>query len=260
MNSSRASTTARPLLSAALLLLAACGAPLTSTPVPLAGFAERTLQFALVDVHSLERQEVPGSHRFTVSFAAAPGGSCLQLEGEVSATFNGLPMQLVRGGASGAGGRASCEPTRAWYDFDPQRWANEPVEDIRLLLQDSSHSVQLVLHRAKARRRLSLQGGDERERFPRGQAYAFSWSPDSDTLLAPLQATLISPASGASTSLPVQQQALTALVSLPEATPATTFVLRLSAYAQGRVLACSGVPSCEGSLLYSEERSITVSP
>lgn len=248
------------LSSLALCLLAACGAPLTSTPVPLAGFAGRPLQFALTDVHSLERQEVPGAHRFTVSFAAAAGEPCLQLEGEVTATFNDLPMELVRGGASTAGGRASCEPTRAWYDFDPERWAGEPVEDIRLLLQDSTHAVQLTLYRAKARRRLLLQGGDSRERFPRGQQYAFSWSPDSDTLLAPLQATLISQASGASASLPVQQQGLTALVSLPEPTPATSFILRLGSSAQGRLLSCLGVPSCEGSLLYSEERSILVTP
>ncbi|HLM48615.1 MAG TPA: hypothetical protein VK458_32425, partial [Myxococcaceae bacterium] len=127
----------------ALGLLAGCGRTVAQ-PVTLADLKERTLQFALTDVDSVERDATAGSHRLTLLLSA--GATCAQLAEGVTATLNGQPMKLERGGVpdTGVGGRDVCEPPRATFDFDPKQWNDEPTEDLRVILQDETHSVLLV--------------------------------------------------------------------------------------------------------------------
>ena len=73
----------------ALGLLAGCGRS-AAQPVTLADLKERTLQFTLTDVDSVERDATAGSHRLTLLFSA--GATCAQLAEGVTATLNGHPM------------------------------------------------------------------------------------------------------------------------------------------------------------------------
>ncbi|MGZ3461110.1 MAG: hypothetical protein ACXU86_21695, partial [Archangium sp.] len=133
---------------AALGCLSGCGRTVAE-PATLSDLKERTLQFSLTDVDSLERDSADGAYRFTVTFSA--GSSCARLADGITASFNGQPMKLEPGGIpdTGVGGREVCEPPRATFDFDPAQWNDEPTEDIRVILQDDTHSVLLVLHDAK---------------------------------------------------------------------------------------------------------------
>jgi hypothetical protein len=143
---------------ASLGLLAGCGRT-QAVPVSLVDLKDRTLQFVLTDVDSLERASAAGAYRFTVTFA--DGSRCIQLTEGVTATFNGRPMKLELGGVpdTGLGGREVCEPPRALFDFDPEQWASEPTEDARIQLQDDSHSVLLIVRDAKAKRHFFREGG-----------------------------------------------------------------------------------------------------
>jgi hypothetical protein len=243
---------------AALGLLAGCGRT-EAVPAKLADLSDRTLSFTLMDVDSLERSSVSGSHRFTLAFSA--GSTCVRLEEGVTATFNGQAMRLEPGGVpdTGVGGREVCEPPRAFFDFDPAKWAAEPTEDIRIVLQDDSHTVRLDVREAKASRRFLREGGASTT-LQRGRTHTWFWLPETDTLTAPVAASLFPKDGGAQASLPVVQEGNTARVSVPAGTVEGTYILRLSGTAAGEVLTCEGVARCEGGLFHSEEAELSVVP
>jgi hypothetical protein len=242
---------------AALGLLAGCGRT-TAEPVTLAELGERTLQFTLTDVDSLERTSASGSHRFTLTLSA--GSTCVRLVEGVTASLNGQLMKLEPGGVpdTGVGGREVCEPPRATFDFDPAQWAAEPTEDLEVLLQDGTHSVRLVLQDAKARRRLRASGTPGTLR--RGQTHTYVWFPETDTLPSPIQASLIPKGGGAEAVLAVQQSGGSAGVVVPSGTVEGQYLLRLSGTATTEVLACEGVARCEGAVFHSEDVEVSVLP
>jgi hypothetical protein len=242
---------------AALGLLAGCGRTLAE-PVTLSDLKDRSLQFTLNDVDSLERDSTVGAHRFTLVFSA--GSTCARLADGVTATLNGQPMKLEPGGIpdTGVGGRDVCEPPRATFDFDPEQWRDEPTEDIRVILQDDTHSVLLVLHDAKAKRSFLRSSGSPGT-LRRGQTYTYVWLPETDTLQGPVEASLIH-GSGAAAALPVQQEGNSAQVSVPSSTVESKYILRLSGTAPAEVLACNGVAGCTGGLFHSEDVEVSVTP
>jgi hypothetical protein len=240
---------------AALGLLAGCGAP-ESAPVTLAELASRTLTYALVDADTVERQDAPGAHRFTVTFGL-PESGCTRLGGDVRATFNGQPMELEPGGWPDSGGRASCEPTRAFFDFDPAVWDKEPAEDARVVLQDGGHTVTLLLRGAKAKRRFAFQGSGSPDTLRRGQTYTYLWRPEGETP-GPVTAVLHRVGGSAPATLALTQEAGRVSFHLAETTPAADHVLRLSASLPGEVLTCEGVAACEGALFHSQEFAVTI--
>lgn len=242
---------------AALGLLAGCGRTVAQ-PVTLADLKGRTLQFTLSDVDSLERDSSVGAYRFTLKFSA---DICARLGDGVTATFNGQPMKLDPGGVpdTGVGGREVCVPPSATFDFDPAQWNNEPTEDIRVILQDDSHSVLLVLQDAKAKRHF-LRSGSTSNALRRGQTQTYVWLPETDTLLAPAQATLIHKNSGTTASLSVEQEGNAARFLVPEGTVEGQYILRLSGTAAARVLTCEGVAGCQGGLYHSEDIEVSVTP
>jgi hypothetical protein len=158
----------------------------------------------------------------------------------------------------GGGGSAECEPPRATFDFNPAQWQAEPTEDARLILQDGSHTVLLILREAKAKRSFLSLG--EPTRLRRGETHAYVWVPETDTLEAAARATLLPKDGGEPVSLTVEQEGPTARVLLPSETGEGTYVLWLSATARGEVLTCEGVAGCEGSLFHSEELEVSVTP
>jgi hypothetical protein len=243
---------------AAVGLLAGCGRT-QAVPVSLVDLKDRTLQFVLTDVDSLERTSAPGAYRFTVTFS--DGSGCIQLAEAVTATFNGRPMKLEPGGVpdTGLGGREVCEPPRAYLDFDPEQWASTPTEDARIELQGGSHSVLLAVRGAKAKRHFSREGSTTGS-LRRGQTHAYLWAPETDVLSSPAQASLIPKDGSAAATLTVQQDGLRSRFLLPAATVQGEYVLRLSATAEGEVLACEGVAACEGALYHSEEFNVLVVP
>lgn len=240
----------------ALGLLAGCGRT-TASPVTLADLQGRSLQFALTDVDSLERDVAEGAHRFTVLFSS--GDSCAELTGDITATFNGQPMNLVRGGVpdTGLGGRDVCDPPHATFDFDPETWAAEPTEDIRVILQDDTHSVLLVIQDGKAKRHF-LAGSGTSSTIRAGQTQTYTWLPEGDVLQGPVEASLIPSNGGAAGVLPVEQDGNTARFLVPSSTVKGTYVLRLSGTATGQVLTCSGVAGCQGNFFHSEDAEVSV--
>ncbi|PTL76374.1 hypothetical protein DAT35_49470 [Vitiosangium sp. GDMCC 1.1324] len=242
---------------AALGLLAGCGRTVAQ-PVTLADLKGRTLQFTLTDVDSLERDSSVGAYRFTLKFSA---DACARLADGVTATFNGQPMKLDPGGVpdTGVGGREVCEPPSATFDFDPSQWNNEPTEDIRIILQDDTHSVLLVLQDAKAKRRFLRSGGTPGS-LRRGQTQTYVWLPETDTLSAPAQVTLIHKNSGAVAGLSVEQEGNAANFLVPSGTVEGQYILRLSGTAAAQVLTCDGVAGCQGGLFHSEDVEVSVTP
>lgn len=239
-------------------LLAGCGRTVAQ-PAILADLEGRTLKFTLTDVDSLERDSSVGAHRFTLVFSE--GTSCVRLADGVTATLNGQPMKLEPGGVpdTGVGGRDVCEPPRATFDFDPERWDNEPTEDLRVILQDDTHSMVLVLGEAKAKRRFLRESGSPGT-LRRGQSYGYVWLPETDDLQAPAQASLIHKNSGALAVLDVRQEGNATRFSIPAETVEGQYILRLSGTAAPRVLSCEGVARCEGGLFHSGDVDVTVSP
>ncbi len=243
---------------AALGLLAGCGRTVAE-PVTLADLRDRSLQLTLTDVDSLERDSTVGAHRVTVTFSA--GSNCARLAEGVTATLNGQPMKLEPGGIpdTGVGGREVCESPRATFDFDPAQWRDEPTEDLRVILQDDTHSVLLVLHDAKAKRSF-LRSSGAPGTLRRGQTYTYVWLPETDTLQGTVEARLIPLGGGAEAVLPVQQEGNLAQVSVPGGTVESQYILRLSGTAPGEVLTCNGVAGCTGGLFHSEDVEVSVTP
>jgi hypothetical protein len=220
---------------------------------------DRTLQFVLTDVDSLERTSAAGAHRFTVTFAG--GARCMQLSEGVTATLNGRPMKVEPGGVpdTGLGGREVCEPPRALFDFDPEQWEAEPTEDVRIQLQDDSHAVLLVIRDAKAKRHFFREGGFTGS-LRRGQPHTWLWVPETDVPSGPAQASLIPEDGSAAANLTVQQDGIRSRFLLPAATVEGEYLLRLSGTAVGEVLTCEGVAACEGSLFHSQDLEVLVVP
>ncbi|QRK12745.1 hypothetical protein JQX13_23545 [Archangium violaceum] len=242
---------------AALGLLAGCGRTVAE-PVTLADLKDRTLQFVLTDVDSLERDSSVGAYRFTLKFSE--GSSCARLTEGVTASFNGQPMKLSLGGVpdTGAGGRDVCEVPSATFDFDPSQWNDEPTEDIRVILQDDTHSVLLVLQDAKAKRRF-LRSGGTAGTLRRGQTHTYVWLPETDTVQeGTVQASLVHEASATVADLDVKQEGNAALLTVPAGTVEARYVLRLSGTAAPRVLTCEGVAGCAGALFHSEDVEVSV--
>lgn len=239
----------------ALGLLAGCGRTVAE-PVTLSDLKGRTLEFALTDIDSLERDSSVGAYRFTLKFSA---DTCTRLTEGVTATFNGQPMKLDPGGIpdTGVGGRDVCEPPSATFDFDPTQWNNEPTEDIRVILQDDTHSVLLVLQDAKAKRHFLRTGGTGGT-LRRGQTHTYVWLPETDTLQGPMQATLIHKASGTVAPLTVEQEGNAAHLPIPSGTVEGQYLLRLSGTAAPKVLTCDGVAGCEGNFFHSEDVDVSV--
>ncbi|WPB75619.1 hypothetical protein KYC5002_42325 [Archangium violaceum] len=239
-------------------LLAGCGRTVAQ-PATLVDLKDRTLKFTLTDVDSLERESTAGAHRFTLMFS--DGTTCARLEDGVTATLNGQPMKLEPGGVpdTGVGGREVCESPRATFDFDPERWDSEPTEDLRIILQDDTHSMVLVLRDAKAKRRFLRESGSPGTLRP-GQTYTYAWLPETDVLQGPTKASIIHKNTGASGVLDVQQEGNTSRFTVPAKTEEGQYLLRMSGTAVAQVLTCEGVASCEGGLFHSGDVDVTVSP
>ncbi|MBJ6761329.1 hypothetical protein JGU66_11185 [Myxococcaceae bacterium JPH2] len=244
---------------AAVGLLASCGRT-ASEPVSLAGLSDRTLTFALADVDDAETPDALGAHRFTVAFSLAEGDACTKLAEGVTATFNGQPMHLEGGGAPDVDGRGdACEATRAWFDFDPAAWTTEPTEDARILLQDDTATLSLIIEDAKVKRLFAFQGPGTVDRLRRGQTYSFVWQPESE-VPGPITATLLREGGSAAATLAVTQEGGKVSFTLPAGTPLANHVLTLSATVPGKVLDCQGVTSCSGAVFHSQDFSVSVVP
>ncbi|NMO22214.1 hypothetical protein HPC49_49765 [Pyxidicoccus fallax] len=255
--SSRFFRGARPAALVALTLLAGCGRDLESETVGLAALADRTLTWSLTDVDYFEGVEPEGSHRFTVTFSLAQDDRCTRLGEGVTATFNGAPMRLEPGGIDDTAGRGVCVPTRAFLDFDPNVWGQEPTEDARVVLQDGSATVSLVLRGGKAKRRLAFQGAGDADRLTRGQTYTYQWQPAGE-VPASVNATLLREGGSAAANIPLTQDAARVSFTVPAGTPVANHLLTLSGSAPGTLLECTGVASCEGTVFHSEEIVVTV--
>lgn len=239
-------------------LLSGCGSSLTSESVDLAGLADRTLTLSQSDVDVFERVEELGSHRVTVTFSlASQGDRCTELREGVTATFNGQPMALERGGADGTAGRDVCVHTRAYYDFDPNVWVRQPMENARIVLQDGSHTVTLVVKNGKAKRLFSFQGPGAEDRLARGQEYSFRWLPEGEVPNR-ATATLLREGGSATATIPTEQEEAVVRFTLLPTTPVAAHLLTLSASAPGEVLECTGVARCEATVFHSEERVVNV--
>ncbi|ADO69419.1 hypothetical protein [Stigmatella aurantiaca] len=250
-----------PLVALPLLLsggLAGCGGRTEATTVPLAELASRTLTYTLVDTDLLETPDAAGSHRFTVTFSQADRG-CTRLNEGVVATFNGQPMTLNLGGVVDTGGRDSCEQTQAWLDFEPEAWAVEPIEDIRVFLEEpgGEHTVSLILRRAKTKRRFAYQGVGSGTTLRRGQTYSYLWEPVEE-VPGPAIVTLLREEGRAPATLETTQEEGTVTFKLPSATPISIHLLRLLATTPGEVAECEGVEKCEGSFVHSSDYEVNV--
>jgi hypothetical protein len=242
---------------AALGLLAGCGRTETR-PISLDDLSERGLTYALVDIDSLENPNAAGSHRFTVTLAQA-ADECTSLVDGVTATFNGQPMQFEPGGISNSGGRETCEETRAWFDFDPEVWDAEPIEDARVFLQsgDGSHSLSLIVLGAKAKRHFAFQGLGSGATLRQGQTYTYRWEPVEETP-GPVTVALLREGGQAPATLQTNQDGGDVTFTLPQATPVAKHLLTLSGSLAGEVLECEGVASCEGSIVHSSDVEVSV--
>jgi hypothetical protein len=245
---------------AVLGLLAGCGGRTETRPVSLDDLSSRTLAFALVDVDSVENPNAAGKHRFTVTLSQ-PEEGCTTLAEGVTATFNGQPMKLEPGGISTEGGREVCDETRAWLDFDPEVWDDEPAEDARIFLQaaDGGRAVSLIVKGAKATRHFVFQGSGSGATLRQGQKYTYRWVPAEETP-GPVTATLMREGGRAPATLQTTQSGGDVTFTLPQATPVATHLLTLSAFLTGEVLECEGVAACEGSLFHSTDFEVAVAP
>jgi hypothetical protein len=244
---------------AVLGLLAGCGRTET-IPISLGDLSHRTLTYALVDIDSVENPDAAGSHRFTVTLSQAADG-CTRLVDGVTATFNGQPMKLEPGGISDSGGREVCDETRAWFDFDPEVWDAEPIEDARIFLQaqDGSRSLSLIVEGAKAKRRFTFQGAGSGATLRQGQTYTYRWEPVEEAP-ATVSATLLREDGRAPATLQLTQDGGNVSFTLPQATPVATHLLTLSGSLSGAVLECAGVASCQGSIFHSSDFEVAVAP
>ncbi|WP_141588197.1 hypothetical protein [Myxococcus sp. AB056] len=239
-------------------LLSGCGSSLTSEVVDLAGLSDRTLTLSQSDVDIFEGVDEPGSHRATVTFSpAADVDRCTELREGVTATFNGQPMALERGGVDGTAGRDVCVPTRAYYDFDPNVWVRQPMEDARIVLQDGTHTITLVMKNGKAKRLFSFQGPGAEDRLTRGQEYSFRWLPEGE-VPSRAAATLLREGGSATATIPTEQEEAVLRFTLLPTTPVAAHLLTLSATVPGEVLECTGVATCEATVFHSEERVVNV--
>ncbi|WP_224364773.1 GPI anchored serine-threonine rich family protein [Hyalangium versicolor] len=244
---------------AALGLLAGCGRTETR-PVSLADLSDRALTYTLVDIDSLVTPDAAGSHRFTLKLAQASDG-CTQLVEGVTATFNGQPMELEPGGISESGGREVCEETRAWFDFDPEAWDAEPIEDARIFLQsqDGTSALSLIVSGAKTKRHITFQGAGSGATLRQGQTYTYRWEPVDETP-GPVTVTLLREDGRAPATLETAQEGGNITFMLPQATPVAKHLLTLSGSLVGQVLQCEGVASCEGGIFHSTDFEISVAP
>jgi len=246
---------------ALLGLLAGCGGRTETRPVSLEDLASRPLTFALVDVDALEQPDAAGLHRFTLTIAQ-PEDGCTQLVEGVTATFNGQPMTLERGGfPDNGGGRDACEATRAVLDFDPEAWDAEQQEDARIFLEDAEgeRAVSVIVQGAKTKRRFAYQGVGTGTTLRRGQMYSYRWQPE-DEVPGTATVTLLREGGRAPATLQTTQDGGLVTFTLPEATPAAVHLLTLSASLRAEVLSCEGVASCEGTILHTSDFEVTVPP
>ncbi|MCP3104729.1 hypothetical protein LZ198_38275 [Myxococcus sp. K15C18031901] len=241
----------------ALGLLSGCGDSLTPETVDLAGLADRTLTYALNDVDAYERLDAPGAHRFTVTFSLAGGDRCTDLRAGTTATLNGVSMRLEPGGVDGTAGRDLCLPTRAYYDFDPSVWAEQAQGDLRVVLQDPTHSVALTLRGGKAKRTFQYEGAGTADRLMRGQTYSFGWRPDGEVPES-VGVTLLREDGLATATVPATLSEGSVSFTILANTPVSTYLLTLSGATRGVVSECSGVARCEGAIIHSEERVVGV--
>ncbi|WP_164008064.1 hypothetical protein [Pyxidicoccus trucidator] len=241
----------------ALGLLAGCGGSDDSETIGLSGLADRTLTWAINDVDIFEGVEPAGAHRVSLTFSLAAGGRCTRLGEGVTATLNGTAMRLEAGGINDTAGRDVCEPTRAFLDFDPNVWAQEPLEDARVVLQDGSGTVSLIIQGGKTKRRFAFEGAGAADRLARGQAYSFRWQPGEE-VPGPITVTLLREGGLATATVPSTQEEGLVTFTIPANTPVANHLLTLSGTAPGAVLECTGVAACEGAVFHSEERVITI--
>jgi hypothetical protein len=247
----------RGAVAGALGLLAACGGgDGDSQAVDVAGLSGRTLTWALADVDLFEGVEPSGSHRFSLSLSLAPTG-CTRLGDGATATFNDVAMRLEPGGIDGTAGRDVCQPTRAFLDFDPNVWAQQGVEDARVVLQDGSGAITLVLQGGKAKRTFSFEGEGAADRLTRGQTYSFQWKPEAE-VPGPIGVTLLREGGTATATVPSSQEEGVVTFTVPTNTPVATHLLTLSGTAPGTLLECTGVATCTGAAFHSEERLVTI--
>jgi hypothetical protein len=241
----------------ALGALSGCGGDLVSESVDLAGLADRTLTYALNDVDVFEGATPVGAHRFTVLFSLAEGERCTQLREGVTATLNGMGMRLEAGGVNDTAGRDVCEPTRAFFDFDPNVWSDDGVQDARIELRDAGHAVTLVLRGGKAKRQFEFLGPGSAARLTRGQTYTYLWQPDEETP-GNLSATLLREGGSVTANLPITQDGPRLTFTVPANSGLADHLLTLSGSAAGEVTECTGVAACQGSVFHSEQGVVTL--
>lgn len=247
----------RGVLLGALGALTGCGSDFVAETVDLAGLADRTLTYALNDVDVFEGASPTGAHRFTVLFSLAEGERCTRLGEGTTATFNGVPMQLEPGGIDDTAGRDVCQPTRAFFDFNPTVWADEDVEDARIEFRDGAGAITLVLQNGKAKRQFAFLGPGTRDRLSRGQTYTYLWQPGEE-VPGSFAATLLREGGSAAATLPVTQDGGRLTFTLPATTSVATHLLTLSGTAGGLVAECSGVVSCQGTVFHSGQEVVIV--
>ncbi|QSQ20186.1 hypothetical protein JY651_33635 [Pyxidicoccus parkwayensis] len=238
-------------------LVAGCGDDAESVTTDVAGLADRTLTWAISDVDVVEGVEPAGAHRVTIEFSLASGGICSRLADGATATFNGQAMTLKPGGINGTAGRDVCEPTRAFIDVDPNVWAQQPVEDARIVLKDGSGTVSLVIQGGKTKRRFAFQGAGSADRLARGQTYSYLWEPDTETP-GGVTVTLLREGGTASATVPSTQEGGLVTFTIPASTPVANHLLTLSGSVGLTALECTGVSSCTGSAFHSEGFIVTI--
>lgn len=238
-------------------LLAGCGGSTESETIQVSALADRTLTWAINDIDVFERVEPVGGHRVTVEFSLASGEGCTRLDDGATATLNGAAMRLEPGGIDGTAGRDVCQPTRAVLDVDPNIWAKEAQEDARVVVQDASGSVSLVIQGGKAKRRFAFQGAGAADRLARGGTYSYRWLPDTETP-GPATVTLLREGASTTATIPSTTEAGLVTFTVPTATPVANHLLTLGASAGLPVVECTGVASCTGAVFHSEEIVVTI--
>lgn len=239
-------------------LLAGCGDSLTTEHVELSALSERTLTYSLADVDLFEVPQAPGSHRVTVTFSQAGGDRCTRLKDGATATFNGQPMKLEQGGVDGTAGRDVCMPTRAFFDFNPDEWAKLPPADARVVFEDASHTITMVMKNGQAKREFTFDGTpNPLERMLRGQTYAFLWSPSGEELKA-AGASLLPEGGVVTAQMDVTRKENRISFTVPAQLGPATHLLTLRGEVTGEVNACVGVDGCRGTYFHSQEQVVAV--
>jgi hypothetical protein len=244
-----------------LLLLGSCGGLLSGCGaseaelVPLSALAGRTLQAIVTDVDSLQRPIPSGSYRLTVLFSA--GDACVRLSEQARALLDGAPMTLEPGALTGSGGRQTCQPPRATFDFDPAQWGEGEPRDARVVLSDDTHQVQLLLRGARAKRRF-VRADSPGTTLRRGQVQTYVWQPAADAVAQGFRVSLTPTSGGLTTNLPVEQEGVTGRFLVPEASNEGEYVLRLDGNATLPVVTCEGVAGCSAEVVHSEEVAVVV--